>query len=74
MPLVIAPRLSTPAVDTERWEREMTTKVMERVHTVVEKEVRNRMHFDSREVRRLRDQMYSELGSQLVFERERIGR
>ena len=63
-----------PAVSDESVRQHVTEHVLERVERVVEREVRRHLRFDSLEVRQLRDCVYSDLGSRLVFERERLRR
>jgi hypothetical protein len=63
-----------PPIPLEQTRREIATRVLERVETMVEKAVRRHFRFDSKEVRRLGEKLYSDLGSRIVFERERLGR
>ncbi len=76
MPLVNSGRASsqsTAPVWTERTRRELTESVLHEVGTVVERQVQRHLRLDSLEVRRLSESLYSDLGSRLVFERERLG-
>jgi len=69
----IAPSAIPPAWN-EQMRREVTETALHQVSRVVEQEVRRQTRLDSREVRRLSEALYSDLGSRLVFERERLGR
>jgi hypothetical protein len=76
MPL-ISPTRPAPAVasgSVESIQNQVTTNVLKRINSVVEREIHRHMHFDSQDVRRLRERMYADLGSRIVFERERLGR
>jgi hypothetical protein len=72
-PARTAPLTSDP-IWTERTRREATESILHQVGSVVEREVRRQMRSDSPEVRRLSDFLYSDLGSRIVFERERLGK
>ncbi|MCP4664706.1 MAG: hypothetical protein GY856_55710 [bacterium] len=76
MPMPLVSLLRPPAakpVFVEHVRREVTASVLERVEHTVEKEVRKNLGPDSPQLRRLSERLFSDLGSRVAFERERLG-
>ncbi|MCP4662012.1 MAG: hypothetical protein GY856_41950 [bacterium] len=76
MPMPLVSLLRPPAaapVSVEHVRREVTASVLERVEHTVEKEVRQNLGPDSPQLRRLSERLFSDLGSRVAFERERLG-
>ncbi len=76
MPLIDTSRTTAAgATDmVEHARRDVTANVMERVESLVEKEVQQQMRIDSRQLRRIGEHVYADLGARIAFERERMGR